>query len=79
MGLHTQKFTKGLQWPGHSIARGFASLIDFTSSDALDYTERILARSSEEAIRADWEVVGTALQRAIDEFNAQREELPQSE
>ena len=79
MGLHTQKLTNGLQWPRHSIVRGFASLIDFTSSDAREYTERILARSNEDAIRADWEVVGTALQRAIDSFNAQYEELSQSE
>jgi len=41
--------------------RGLASLMDFTGSESREFTERILARSDADAMRADWEAVGADL------------------
>ena len=61
------------------MIRAFASLIDFTSSDSQEFTEQILARSDAEAIRADWEIVGEGLRRAMNEFDSQRKDRARSE
>lgn len=66
-------------WPRLSLVRGFASLIDFLGSDAQEYTERLLARSNAEVIRADWEVVGKSLQVAMDAFGTARKDAVRSE
>ena len=51
------------------MVRGFASLLDFMSSDAREFTEEILARSNADAIGADWAIVGESLRQAINGYD----------
>lgn len=60
--------------PRRSLLRGIASLLDYSTSDAQEFTEHILARSNAEAIGADWEIVGQSLEQAAKRYTDQLEE-----
>ncbi len=67
MAFDKRKIANSFYLPKHSFLRGLASLMDFTSSEGQEFTDRILARSDAEAMRADWEAVGADLWLAIGE------------
>lgn len=67
MAFDKSKIANSFHLPKHSFLRGLASLMDFTGSESREFTEKILARSDAEAMRADWEAVGADLWRAIGE------------
>lgn len=71
MSFKTRKIANSFYLPQHSFLRGIASLIDFTGSDSREFTEQLLARSNADAIRADWEIVGASLRRAMDGYDTQ--------
>ncbi|MDE2949198.1 MAG: hypothetical protein OXT68_00400 [Chloroflexota bacterium] len=62
------KIANSFYLPKHSSLRGLASLFDFTRSEGQEFTERILARSDAEAMRADWEAVGADLWLALGQY-----------
>lgn len=68
MAYDKRKIANSFYLPGNSFLRGFASLMDFTGSESREFTERLLARSDADAMRADWEAVGNDLWRAIVEY-----------
>ena len=65
MAYDSRKIANSFYLPKNSLLRGFASLLDFTGSESREFTEKILARSDADAMRADWEAVGAALWWAI--------------
>ena len=69
MSYREDKVANSFFLPRRSMVRGFASLLDFTSSDAREFTEGILARSNADAIGADWAIVGKGLRQALNEYD----------
>ncbi|MCY4064435.1 MAG: hypothetical protein OXG53_18865 [Chloroflexi bacterium] len=67
MAYDKRKIANSFYLPKHSFLRGLASLMDFTGSESREFTDRILARSDADAMRADWEAVGASLWWAIGE------------
>ena len=67
MAFDKRKIANSFYLPKHSFLRGLASLMDFTGSESREFTEKILARSDADAMRADWEAVGADLWWAIGE------------
>ena len=65
MAYEKRKIANSFYLPKHSFLRGLASLMDFTGSESREFTEKILARSDADAMRADWEAVGASLWWAI--------------
>ena len=65
MAYDKRKIANSFYLPKHSFLRGLASLMDFTGSESREFTEKILARSDADAMRADWEAVGASLWWAI--------------
>ena len=65
MAYDKRKIANSFHLPKHSFLRGLASLMDFTGSESREFTEKILARSDADAMRADWEAVGASLWWAI--------------
>lgn len=65
MAYDRRKIANSFHLPKHSFLRGLASLMDFTGSESREFTEKILARSDADAMRADWEAVGASLWWAI--------------
>lgn len=68
MAYDKRKIANSFYLPKHSFLRGLASLMDFTSSESQEFTDRILARSDAEAMRADWEAVGADLWLALGQY-----------
>ena len=65
MAFDKTKIANSFHLPKNSVLRALASLMDFTGSESREFTEKILARSDAEAMRADWEAVGASLWWAI--------------
>lgn len=65
MAYDKKKIANSFHLPKHSFLRGLASLMDFTGSESREFTEKILARSDADAMRADGEAVGASLWWAI--------------
>ena len=74
MAYDKNKIANSFYLPKHSFLRGLASLMDFTRSEGQEFTEKILARSDAEAMRADWEAVGASLWWAISEHERRKAE-----
>ena len=68
MAFDKKKIANSFYLPKNSILRAFASLMDFTGSESREFTEKILARSDAEAMRADWEAVGADLWLALGQY-----------
>lgn len=68
MAYDKNKIANSFYLPKNSILRALASLMDFTRSESEEFTERILARSDAEAMRADWEAVGADLWLALGQY-----------
>ncbi|MCY4466339.1 MAG: hypothetical protein OXE46_12460 [Chloroflexi bacterium] len=65
MAFDKRKIANSFYLPKNSILRALASLMDFTGSESREFTEKILARSDADAMRADWEAVGADMWWAI--------------
>jgi len=74
MAYDKRKIANSFYLPKHSFLRGLASLMDFTGSESREFTDRILARSDADAMRADWEAVGASLWWAIGEHERRKAE-----
>lgn len=70
MAYNERKIANSFRWPGQSLLRAFASLMDFTGSECREYTDEILSRPIEDDMRADWEAVGADLWQAIRDYEA---------
>ncbi len=68
MAYDKKKIANSFYLPENSILRALASLLDFTRSESQEFTEKILARSDAEAMRADWEAVGADLWLALGQY-----------
>ena len=68
MAYDKRKIANSFYLPKHSILRGIASLMDFTSSESREFTDEILSRSIEDDMRADWEAVGADLWLALGQY-----------
>ena len=68
MAFDKTKIANSFHLPKQSFLRGLASLMDFTGSEGQEFTDRILARSDAEAMRADWEAVGADLWLALGQY-----------
>ena len=67
MAYDKGKIANSFYLPKFSFLRGIASLLDFTHSEAVEFTDEILSRSIADDMRADWEAVGADLWLAIGE------------
>lgn len=68
MAYDRSKIANSFHLPKNSFLRGLASLMDFTGSESREFTDRILARSDADAMRADWEAVGADLWLALGQY-----------
>ena len=68
MAFDKRKIANSFYLPKNSVLRALASLMDFTGSESREFTEKILARSDADAMRADWEAVGADLWLALGQY-----------
>ena len=70
MAFDGRKIANMYHFPSYSILDGFARLIDFNRSEGSQYTDELLSRSDEDAMRADWEAVIEDICWAINDYES---------
>ncbi len=68
MAYDRQKIANSFYLSKFSFLRGIASLLDFSHSEADEFTDEILSRSIADDMRADWEAVGADLWLALGQY-----------
>ncbi len=79
MAHDRRKIANSFYLPKRPFLSGVAGLLDFSGSRTRYYARQILDRSVADAMRLDWEAVGTSLWWALEQQEQRDKEASESE